>query len=347
MNVPEVTHNSEAALLPQRHKQGELFLCDIADAVLKDDMASMEHPFFTLATKPDMTVRYYEHNGNSIEIAPSHLGLATIFDKDILIFAISQLMAGLKEGRDMGQVLTMSPRDALVFTNRGTGGREYALLDKTLKRLSGTRIKTNIKTGGQTYSDYFGMVDSAHIQRDDETGKVIALRIKLSDWLYRSIQANAVLTLHPDYFRLRKPLERRIYELVRKHCGHQPTWTVGLDTLHKKSGSSLTLRKFRMMMREIEKTQHLPEYDIAVSQHSVTFTNSAERDAPPPRSISERVHLKPETYEKAREIGGGYDKYFLESEWRAFIDKKGSNPNHPDKAFLGFVKTYVANHGKA
>ncbi|MCA9184408.1 MAG: replication initiator protein A [Pirellulaceae bacterium] len=28
-----------------------------------------------------------------------------------------------------------------------------------------------------------------------------------------------MLTLHRDYFRLRKPLERRVYEIARKHCG--------------------------------------------------------------------------------------------------------------------------------
>ena len=38
-------------LLPVRHSQKELFLADIADAVLKDDMASMEHPIFSLNLK--------------------------------------------------------------------------------------------------------------------------------------------------------------------------------------------------------------------------------------------------------------------------------------------------------
>ncbi len=36
-----------------------------------------------------------------------------------------------------------------------------------------------------------------------------------------AIKAHEVLTLPPDYFRLRKPTERRIYEIARKHCGKQ------------------------------------------------------------------------------------------------------------------------------
>jgi hypothetical protein len=58
----------------------------------------MEHPLFTLSTKPDTAIRNYEHNGNTVRIAPSAYGLATIHDKDILIYCISQLMAGLNQG---------------------------------------------------------------------------------------------------------------------------------------------------------------------------------------------------------------------------------------------------------
>lgn len=40
----------------------------------------------------------YEHNGNTLETIPSGYGLATIHDKDILIFVISQLIAKMKDG---------------------------------------------------------------------------------------------------------------------------------------------------------------------------------------------------------------------------------------------------------
>jgi hypothetical protein len=42
------------ALLPDRHPQKDFFVLDIADVVPKDDTASMQHPLFSLATKPDM-----------------------------------------------------------------------------------------------------------------------------------------------------------------------------------------------------------------------------------------------------------------------------------------------------
>ena len=50
---------------------------------------------------------------------------------------------------------------------------------------------------------------------------MIAIEVTLSKWLYNALQAHEVLTVHRDYFRLQKPLERRLYKLARKHCGHQ------------------------------------------------------------------------------------------------------------------------------
>src|ERR1700722_13394297 len=89
------TPNREGQLLPLKHSGGDLFLCDVADAVLKDIMPQMEHPFYSLSKKPETTIRRYEHNGNWLEITPSVKGLATIYDKDILIYCISQVMEKL------------------------------------------------------------------------------------------------------------------------------------------------------------------------------------------------------------------------------------------------------------
>ena len=52
---------------------------------------------------------------------------------------------------------------------------------------------------------------------------MILVTVTLSDWIYRSVLSRSVLTLHRDYFALRKPLERRVYEIARKHCGGRPS----------------------------------------------------------------------------------------------------------------------------
>src|SRR5215470_1355297 len=144
------TPNRADQLLPMKHAEGDLFICDVADAVLKDIMPELEHPFYSLSKKPETTVRRYEHNGNWLEIVPSVKGLATIYDKDILIYCISQLMEKLKRGEAVGPRVKITSYDLLVFTNRGTAGKDYDALCEALDRLEGTRIKTNITTGGET-----------------------------------------------------------------------------------------------------------------------------------------------------------------------------------------------------
>ena len=86
----EISKESKSPLLPERYPTPDLFVCDLFDAAPKGDMASMEHPIFSLSTKPDTRIRRYEHNGCLVEIIPSVLGLATMHDRDVLIYCISQ-----------------------------------------------------------------------------------------------------------------------------------------------------------------------------------------------------------------------------------------------------------------
>ncbi|MEM1361685.1 MAG: replication initiator protein A [Pseudomonadota bacterium] len=58
-----------------------------------------------------------------------------------------------------------------------------------------------------------------------------------------------VLSLSRSYFRMRKPLDRRIWEPARKHCGGQSAWGVVVEVLHRKSGSASPRRVFRTMLR--------------------------------------------------------------------------------------------------
>src|SRR5579859_3910039 len=143
------TPNRDEQLIQAKHAQGDLFICDVADAVLKDLIPQMEHPFYSLSKKPETSIRRYEHNGNSLEIIPSVKGLATIYDKDILIYCISQLIEKLKRQEPIGPRLRISSYDLLVFTNRGTAGKDYNALCEAIDRLAGTRIRTNIRTGDE------------------------------------------------------------------------------------------------------------------------------------------------------------------------------------------------------
>ena len=244
----------------------------------------MEAPIFTLATKPDLsTWNWKSQDGNRhIEVYPSVKGRATQFDKDVLIFIISQLTEALNRGRDdsTNRNVRFTVHSYLVATNKPINSKEYQRLENAMSRLKGTNIKTDIRTGGQRIKQEFGIIDGwSIIERSPTDERMIAIEVTLSKWLYNAVHAHEVLTIHQDYFRIRKPLERRLYELARKHCGRQAMWSIGLELLQNKSGSKCTLREFRRMVRSAAETDALPEYRLSIdASDKVTFyTRDAKR----------------------------------------------------------------------
>ncbi len=218
-------------LVPHRHRQLDFFVADILDTVPKGDMASMEHPLFALKAG-DMRVRTYERNGVSVKIMPGHYGCATIHDKDVWIYCISQLVEAMNRGReDVGNTVRFTAYDFLVTTNRPTAGVGYQRMADALGRLKGTVIETNIETDSYRERRGFGLIDSWRVIERNQDNRMVAIEVTLPDWLWRSVKARHVLTLSRDYFRLRKPLDRRIYELARKHCGVQTKWRIGIEAL--------------------------------------------------------------------------------------------------------------------
>lgn len=318
-----------------------MFICDVADAALKDLIPQMEHPFYSLSKKPDTTIRKYEHNGNWLQIIPSVKGLATIYDKDILIYCISQIMEKLKRQEKVSQRVKITSYDLLVFTNRWTSGRDYDALCEAIDRLAGTRITTNIRTGDEEQRDSFGLIDAASIRRKHGLdGRLQWVEIKLSDWVFNAIRGHEVLTLHRDYFRLGKPLERRIYELARKHCGRQSTWQISLEILMKKSGSQSSMKCFRQHVKEIA----LPDYRLIFDdeQDMIAFFNrdNAWVERPLPSDDETLSALPTEAYEEARSAAPGYDIHGLESEWREWWASSGKPKlDNPAAAFVGFCRS--------
>lgn len=320
---------------PMRHPTGDFFICDIFDASPKDDLGSMEHPIFSLSTRPDRRILSYAHNGTHIEVTPSVRGRATMHDKDILIFCISQIMAAMNAGRAVSRTLQLRAHDLLVATNRDTSGDAYARLREAFERLAGTRIVTNISTGGEEVTSGFGLIESWEIVRRSRGGRMVSVTVTLSEWIWRAVMAKSVLTLSRDYFRLRKPLERRIYELARKHCGRQPEWRVSVATLHKKAGSAAPVRVFRAALRKMIQDGHLPDYRMdEAAGDLIVFTHaSAVID-----DVAAPV-LRADTLDQARGLRPGADVYALEAEWRSWWDATGrTRLGSPDAAFLGWLR---------
>mgnify|MGYP000084933931 CR=1 FL=1 len=352
---------ANTALLPERHMEREFFAADIVSALpFKDDRHTMEFPFFTLSTKKDLrTIEYYQDNV-SIVVSPSiKHGLPTVLDKDILLYCSSIVMAEINKGNTPPKVLRVSSHDLMQTTNRESNGKGYALLKKALDRLSSVHISTNIKTNGFEEREAFHIIDYWRcIESSRIKDRMIRLEISLSDWYYRALLGHEVLTIHPDYFRLRKSSERRLYEIARKHCGQQKRWDISLEKLHCKSGSQSELFKFRALTKTIIETNqthnHFPDYDIELCPEKdiVTFTPKGKRQLENELPVSVQDGNQPilskiriATLDKAREItrnrGTGWDFDVVMTQFCDFVRTKeamGETVKTMNGAFLGFVK---------
>ena len=338
-------------LLPDHHPHRDFFIADIFDNIpIKDDMASMEHPVFSLSTKPDTRSLEYKREGIEITIRPTIVGLPTIFDKDVLLYCISLMMAEVNQGRIPPRTLRIQARDLLVAINRPIGGQSFTLLKKSLERLHGVSITTNIKTNKRRIASGFHLIESWDIvEKSPVKGYMLWLEITPSEWFYNSILGREVLTINKDYFRLRKPLERRLYELARKHCGKgKKEWSITLPQLHAKTGSGSSQKKFRFFVNQIASTNHLPDYSITMENDLVTFTNREfEKKPKPPVSLGEGLpKLKHATIEKGavltKEAGTGWDYQEIRRQFSQSLMEKNFKPDSIDGAFINFVKYKIA-----
>lgn len=339
-------------LLPNRHPNRDFFILDVAVAAPKDDLASMEHPVFSLSIKPDMRELEYEHNGRRLRVVPSGKGLATIMDKDILLYCISKMVHAKNAGEEITPWVEMSAHEVMVATNWRTNDASYQRFEEALIRLKGTVLLTDIATDGHTQTRGFGLIDEFEVNRKNSRGelspfgRLTQIRVKVSDWTYRAVQGMEVLTINPLYFRLRRPLERRIYELARKHVGDQNhPFVINVALLQKKVGSNSPEKKFRFFLKQIAADGHIPDYDIAVEGPKAIFTRrmAAVRRLSVPRRVQldlveTAVQVSSDAFDKARRLAPGYDVHALYHEWRGFAGRQEERPRNATAAFLGFCK---------
>jgi plasmid replication initiation protein len=346
-------------LLPERHPVRDFFVLDPLDVAPRSDMASMEHPIFSLSTKPETRALTYSHGENSLEIIPSVLGLPTVFDKDLLIYCISRLVSMKDDGREIGPCIRLTTHDLLVQTNRPTNDLGYERIGPALARLKGVQIRTNIMTGGKMVTKGFGLIDDYEYNRKGMFAKRLEfLEMTLSKWVFQAIEACDVLPISRSYFRLRRPLDRRVYELARKHCGQQNHWRISLDVLQKKVGSNSPAKKFSWYLRRLAETNHLPDYTMTLEEDQAVFWRRAGQGAgthkpsafssvgaataSPEPVVERRIMVSSQAIERLYDIAPGWDKYLLENSYIAWAKDKEQARNE-DARFLSWVSSYTKN----
>ncbi|NHO33512.1 replication initiator protein A [Acetobacter fallax] len=248
--------------------EADLFVDSLVGAPLKDDRALMEFPFFSIQKQPRMEPLIYDDGRTQITIEPGPKGLATIWDKDVLLYVVSLINERIERGMDVDHTVRFAAHDLLRVTGRGTGKRSYELLLDALFRLRSTNIMTSIESADERDRRGFGWIETWRVvERKTSTGRKImaAIEITLNDWMFRAlVKERRVLTINPTYFDLESGLGRRLYEIGRKHLGNQDIWRISLEKLAKKIGTSRELRFFKRDLLKIIQNDVIPDYTLSL-----------------------------------------------------------------------------------
>ena len=254
---------------PQGDEQLDIFTACYADIAIRDQRDTMERPFFSLAKKPRYTPIDYRVGDTFVKIrAVDGIGIATIWDADILIWAATQITEAVDRGETPSRRLEFHPYALLRAIRRPIGGDHYKRIEDACRRLKSTYVETNVGSGqtrdGDVEKGGFSWIDRWGAVKKD--GKIVSMTITLSDWFYEWVTATGgVLSIHEDYFLLTGGIERWLYRVARKHGGNQDMgWTLTMRQLYEKSGSAARLSDFALDIRKIVAADALPEYALTL-----------------------------------------------------------------------------------
>jgi len=262
----------------------DLFLGNLVEASMKDDRELMSNPYFALKKQRQANIVYSSPHV-TIEITSGTdkegdiIGIATIWDKDILLYITTLINAAIDSGRPISREVMFCPYDFLKATGRSTGKRGYTLFYEALRRLHKTNILTTVEADGQVHESGFHWIENyKFVKRTLPNGKEIhsGVIIKLNKWSFDAITKDRrVLTINTDYFDLTKGMERRLYEIARKHVGRQSKWSISLEKLAEKCGTSQKLRQFKADLNKIIDDDNIPDYRLTIIFENGTWTEQS------------------------------------------------------------------------
>lgn len=256
--------------------QGDFFTPMLYDVGARDNRGTMDVAVFRLSKKDKRanSVIRYELPDGYVEVSSGPHGMASVWDYDIVLMAVSHLTEAMNRYRDgkgekPSQIFRPHIGDVLKFCRKDNGGNQKDAVAGALQRLMTTFVgieRTNMLRGElRTVTEGENLVGPSKIISNAKTGKIEYIEIKLADWMYLEITQGTkpdVLTVHPDYFLRESGISRFVYRLARKAAGKDSAlW--GFKTIYERSGSNGTMKEFNRLLRELITGDDLPEYSLA------------------------------------------------------------------------------------
>lgn len=257
-----------------RSEQPDFFLPALVGAnSLRDDQDFMSNPFFGLTKNPQTSMEFHHTLGDgkevSIRIKGNQDGIATIWDQHILIYIHTVLVERMNKQEEVDPIIRFTVHDFLKTTFAETGKTDYERVVEGLRRLKGTTIETNVEAQGESAEQGVSWINRYRIhRRKTARGEIMShIEVELSDWVFRKMtEKGKHLSIRPEYFNIKSGIEKRLYQLARKHVGNQPFWRVSLANLYARVGSNQAMRNFKVKLNTLMKSDALLGYTVEWEQ---------------------------------------------------------------------------------
>ena len=266
---------------PASHSEKpEFYLVDFFELLEDKSLAEIDCSVFSLKAG-DTAIKQYEFKNIQVQVIPTTNGRASIYDKDVWLYCIALYIHRLKtQSASTEKSISFTAHDFLISTGKRADGDSYRRLLETIDKLLHTQVQIIIQDEDEIEQILnYHFIESWEVIEHELTGRMSAIKITFPDWLCAALKTSTIPTLNINYFKLRKPLERRAYELARKYCANQAKWSVSLDELYDKSGSTATTREFRRLMKMVARQNKLPDYQLRYDAYTdyVNFYNHGKR----------------------------------------------------------------------
>lgn len=260
---------------PKGDGQPDFFVPVLYDLGTRDSRSVMDVAVFRLSKtyrRAGEVIRYELPDGH-VEVSSGPAGMASVWDYDLVLMAVSHLTEAMNRYRagkaEMpGRVFRPHAADVLKFCRRSDGGKQRDDLIETCLRLNTTHVAMQRTKKGRngklvTVSEGEALISRYKITTN-QAGNPEHIEIELAEWMYREVVDGRdpdVLTVHPDYFLIEPGIGRFVYRLARRAAGKaQAKWA--FKTIYERSGSTGTLNKFSFTLRGLIRSKDIPEYEL-------------------------------------------------------------------------------------
>lgn len=263
------------------NRQLDLFVALIGDVPFRDEREAMSAPLVALSKNKRTRIEWEGPSGQKVLVtAPDEYGVATIWDYDVLLWAISQINEAVNAGLSVSPRIEFHPYNLLKAVGRNTGGQGYAELKAALHRLRATGVayESSALNGKKRKLGAFNLLSGFQIE-ENEDRQAKAAWLELPMWLFQAVTEDRdVLAISPAYFDLTSGLDRFLYRLARRHVGKQEGWAFTFKDLHGRSGSAQPYAQFARDLRKAITRNGLPEYTMHEVEGANGPTLSITRD---------------------------------------------------------------------